>query len=167
MGYWDRPGASDEWFTPPHIFRALDVRFDLDVAAPADRANIHVPADRFLAVDGLTAAWSGFVWMNPPFGGRNGIGPWLDRFIAHRNGIALTPDRTSAPWFWRAWQHIDCALFTRKIRFIRPDGSEGASPSNGTALLAIGERGVAALVRASASDLGILSIPARKKGQQP
>lgn len=162
MGYWDRPGASDEWFTPPHIFRALGVRFDLDVAAPQDRTNIHVPADRFLTADGLTAPWSGFVWMNPPFGGRNGIEPWLDRFVEHGNGIALTPDRTSAPWFWRAWQRVDCAIFTRKIRFIRSDGSEGASPSNGTALLAIGDRGVAALVRASASGLGILSIPARR-----
>jgi hypothetical protein len=41
--------------------------------------------------------------MNPPFGGRNGLAPWLDKFFANGNGIALTPDRTSAPW----WQDME------------------------------------------------------------
>jgi hypothetical protein len=39
--------------------------------------------------------------MNPPFGPRNGIVPWLEKFFAHGNGIALVPDRTSAPWWQR------------------------------------------------------------------
>ncbi len=97
--------------------------------------------------------------MNPPFGGRNGIAPWLDRFFDHGNGIALSPDRTSAPWFFDAWRQADLVLFTPKIKFLRPDGSAGKSPSNGTALMAAGDRGVAALQRAARKGLGILALP--------
>ncbi|GJE75545.1 phage N-6-adenine-methyltransferase [Methylorubrum suomiense] len=159
MGYWDTPGQSDEWYTPPAVFGALGCRFDLDVA-PARFGQDHVPADERLHGDGLAALWGGFVWMNPPFGGRNGIAPWLDRFFDHGDGIALTPDRTSAPWFWRAWVRADLVLFTRKIRFLRPDGSEGVSPSNGTALWAVGGRGCFALRQASSAGFGILATPA-------
>lgn len=158
MGYWDKPGASNEWFTPPHIFHALGTTFDLDVAAPAG-IDTFVPADRFITSDSLSQAWSGFVWMNPPFGGRNGLAPWLDKFFAHGNGIALTPDRTSAPWFRAAWLKADAVLFTPKQKFYRPDGTRGDSPSNGTALFAAGDRAQAALFNAASAGLGILARP--------
>lgn len=154
MSHWETSGASDEWWTPAFVFDALGETFDLDVAAPASGGL--VPArQRFSQIDdGLRCNWRKFIWMNAPFGGRNGLVPWLDKFFAHGNGIALTPDRTSAPWFQDAWGKADAVLFTRKIRFLRPDGSEGKSPSNGTALFASGERAVAALRRARPS-LGI------------
>jgi hypothetical protein len=56
---------------------------------------------------------------------------------------------------------MDAILFTRKLKFIRPDGTEGGSPSNGTALMAIGWQGCAALQRAAALGFGILATPAR------
>lgn len=158
MAWWDTPGRSDEWYTPPAVFEALGCRFDLDVA-PARFAEGHVPCKRKLAGDGLAEPWDGMVWMNPPFGGRNGLEPWLDRFLAHRNGIALVPDRTSAPWFWTAWRRANAVLFTRKIKFIKPDGTTGDSPSNGTALIACGEVAVCALKRAERVGFGILAGP--------
>lgn len=158
MSHWETKGASDEWYTPGYVFDALGEQFDTDVAHPGD-ATCHVPAQRWITRDSLCHEWTGFVWMNPPFGGRNALGPWLDKFFAHGNGIALTPDRTSAPWFWDAWRYADAALFTRKIRFLRPDGSEGVSPSNGTCLWAAGARAVAALERANRAGLGILAEP--------
>lgn len=157
MSHWEASGKSDDWYTPPEVFDALGCRFDLDVAG-APRAK--VPCDGAYFSDSLTSVWSGFIWMNPPFGGRNGLVPWLDRFIAHGNGIALTPDRTSAPWFQDALPYMDAVLFTPKLKFIKPDGTRGASPSNGTALMAIGWRGVAALNRAAGNGLGILLTPA-------
>lgn len=160
MGYWDTPGRSDEWYTPPAVFDALGCRFDLDAAPARHVTKSHVPAAEIVVGDGLAADWDGFVWLNPPFGGRNGIAPWLDRFFDHGNGIALTPDRTSAPWFWNAWERADLVLFTRKIRFLRPDGTEGVSPSNGTALWAVGDRGCDAIRRASVAGFGILAKPA-------
>jgi len=42
---------------------------------------------------------------------------------------------------------------------VRPDGSVGQRPSNGTALFAAGERGVAALGRAARHGLGIIAAP--------
>jgi hypothetical protein len=125
MAAWEAPGASDEWYTPPEVFAALRCSFDLDVAHPA-RGTTYVPAARIYSDRGLEREWEGFVWMNAPFGGRGALAPWLDKFFAHGNGIALTPDRTSAPWFQAAWLRADAVLFTcDKIKFVRADGSRG------------------------------------------
>ncbi len=146
---WETPGASDEWYTPAYIFEALGVTFDLDVAAP-EAGPKHVPAREWLFYDALNEPWFGFVWMNPPFGGRNGIVPWLNKFIAHGNGIALCPDRTSAPWFQSAARRMSLALFlSPKVKFERPDGTLGNSPGNGTVLFSLGEQGDVALRNAS------------------
>lgn len=170
MSAWETAGQSDHWYTPKYIFDALDVMFDMDVAAPhlipswiGDRLKPINPrgACRWLWKDSLETEWEGFVWMNPPFGGRNALEPWLQKFFDHANGIALTPDRTSAPWFRNAWARADLVLFMPKVRFIRPDGSEGKSPSTGTALWAAGPQAVEALRRAACVGLGILASPER------
>lgn len=158
MGYWEAGGKSDEWFTPPYIFDALGCVFDMDVAAPADGGD-HVPATERLTGGALGLPWNGFIWMNPPFGGRNGIAPWLGRFIEHGNGIALTPDRTSAPWFQDYAPRMDVIVFTKKIRFLRPDGSEGKSPSNGTALMGKGPIATKVLMEAGRRGLGVTVLP--------
>lgn len=151
MSSWETSGRSDEWYTPAFIFDALAVTFDLDVAAP-EGGPLHVPCRRWIdkTQDGLKCDWwQGFVWMNPPFGGRNSLAPWLDKFFRHGNGIALTPDRTSAPWWQDAASSADAMLLTRgKIKFLRPDGSVGRSPGAGVTLWASGAEGCAALMRA-------------------
>ncbi len=136
-------GASDEWYTPPEIFAALGLEFDLDPCAPLGIWERHrVPAMRFFTKedDGLAQEWHGRVFMNPPFGGRNGHIPWLKKFIAHGNGIAIVRAYTSSGW-WHDWMPmVDMVLFPRsKTKFIRPDGSIGKSPGHGIALLAMGE----------------------------
>jgi len=157
MSHWENSGASDEWYTPKYIFDALGVSFQLDVASPP--RVTHVPCLARLTSGSLEADWQGFVWMNPPFGGRNGLVPWLEKFIIHGNGIALTPDRTSAPWWQYAALKSDAALFIHgKVKFERPDGTIGKSPSTGTTLFASGERGRSALISASEAGLGFLSI---------
>lgn len=162
MSAWETPGASDEWYTPKYIFDALGATFDLDVAHPV--AATHVPTNRVIVRNSLTTNWSGFVWMNPPFGGRNGLEPWLDKFFAHGNGIALTPDRTSAPWWQAAARRADAILFIDgKVKFERPDGSLGKQPGNGTTLFASGEQAQRALIHASDARLGFLAMT----GSQP
>lgn len=156
MSHWEATGKSNDWHTPKYIFDALECRFDLDVSAPGN-GPMHVPCKRWFWTESLEQTWSGFVWMNPPFGGRNALEPWLEKFFEHGNGIALTPDRTSAPWFQKYGPMALGWLFLPKVRFLRADGSEGASPSNGTCLMAAGKKGYAALRRASS--LGVLSIP--------
>lgn len=148
MSQWEPSiGATDEWYTPAYIFEALGCFFDLDVAAPVGGPK-HVPCLTYYYERGLERDWHGVVWANPPFGGRNGLEPWLDKFARHGNGIALTPDRTSAPWFQRMAAQADAILFlSPKVKFERPDGSLGNSPGTGTALFAMGDEGVAALTR--------------------
>lgn len=153
-------GATDEWYTPPHVFKALGCAFDMDVASPGLDVTPWIPADCFIAHSSLDRPWFGFVWMNPPFGARNGIAPWLKKFSMHGNGIALTPDRTSAPW-WQQWSpYADLILFVApKLKFIGADGKPGASPAQGTCLMAAGGQAVEALHKAAGSGLGILMNP--------
>lgn len=151
---------SDEWYTPRYIFDAMGVEFDLDVAAPISGAP-HVPAKSWHALpqDSLALPWYGFVWMNPPFGGRNGLVPWMDKFFTHGNGIALTPDRTSAPWWQEANNKADATLFiSGKVKFERPDGTLGKSPSTGTTLFASGALACNALLNAKRAGLGCLMV---------
>lgn len=157
MSHWESSGKSDEYYTPKYVFDALQCVFDLDVAAPEDRTFISVPAVEFITSDSLEKNWKGFVWMNPPFGKRNSISNWLQRIHIHGNGIALTADRTSAPWWQNAAIQCDAVLFVNgKIPFIRPDGSIADQPSNGTTLFGYGHRGVEALLQAQRNGLGIV-----------
>jgi len=158
MGYWETNGASNDWYTPKHVFDALGVTFDMDVASPEGGLGTFVPAFQYIHSGSLSAPWNGLVWMNPPFGGRNGLKPWLDRFVEHGNGIALTPDRTSAPWWQDAAPKMDAVLFVSgKLKFYRPDGTSGDSPSNGTTLFGLGPRATEALERAQQRGLGYLA----------
>lgn len=146
-------GATSEWFTPPEIFDALGLTFDLDPCSPGP--DHWVPARKVYtqADDGLAQPWHGLVWMNPPFGGRNGQVPWLRKFFAHGNGIALVAARTSAGWFHDEAVQAETMLFPRgKTKFIRPDGSIGSSPGTGIVLLGMGATANAALMR---SGLGL------------
>lgn len=163
MSAWEAPGKSDEWYTPAYIFDALGVTFDMDVAHPRDHHFTSVPARAFLYEESLSTDWRGLVWMNPPFGkGDRAKLRWMDKFFDHGNGIALTPDRTSAPWFQRCWQRADLCLFiSPKVKFIRPDGSRGEQPGTGTTLWAAGPEACIALHNAAENGLGALAKPQR------
>lgn len=134
-------GESDEWYTPPEIFDALECYFDLDPCSPSQ--SHWVPAHKFYTKedDGLSKDWNGFVFMNPPFGGRNGHVPWLKKFIEHGNGIAIVRAYTSSAWFHRYAIKAGAMCFPKgKTKFIRPDGSIGKAPGHGIVLLAMGIR---------------------------
>jgi hypothetical protein len=156
MASYEAAGKTDEWFTPRYIFDALGECFDMDVASPPEGPR-HVPASAWLSADGLSTPWCGFVWVNPPFGHQSTKRRWLSKFFEHGNGIALVPDRTSAPWFQEYAPKADAILWVSpKIKFERPDGSRGEWPGTGTALFGAGPRAVRALVR---SGLGFVTVP--------
>lgn len=153
-------GATDEWYTPPHVFNALGCSFDMDVASPGQYRTPWIPAEDFLVFGGLERGWKGLIWMNAPFGGRNGLVPWLEKFFAHGDGIALTPDRTSAPWWQQFAPQADLILFVApKLKFIDANGRPGKSPAQGTSLMAIGLPAREALYRAHSAGLGVLVSP--------
>lgn len=161
MSAYETIGQCDDWHTPAYIFDALGLRFTLDVAAPESGPR-YVPCLDWLHRDSLSAAWRGTVWMNPPFGHQRHKRAWLEKFFAHGDGVALVPDRTSAPWFQEFASQADAILWVSpKIKFERDDGSIGESPGTGTALLAAGDVATCALMRAKS--LGFVSIPARQQ----
>jgi len=156
---------SNDWYTPLYVFEALGCTFDLDVSAPIEGPR-YVPAARWFSERGLEQDWFGFVWMNPPFGHQSTKLAWLTKFIEYGNGIALLPDRTSAPWWqWAAPQMHGILFVSPKIKFERPDGSIGEQPGTGTTLMALGGRGVQALQRAAAAGLGIITQPVQNTGE--
>lgn len=158
MGHWEDSGKSDEWYTPKYIFDALGCRFDTDAASPKDFSLTHVPANNFIFEDSLNKEWVGFTWLNPPFGKRNSKNLWLNKMHEHGNGLVLTPDRTSAPWFQEALKKSDACLFVDgKVQFIAGHGnvSNVKQPSTGTCIFAYGWKGMEVLLNAQENKLGV------------
>jgi DNA N-6-adenine-methyltransferase (Dam) len=132
-------GATDDWYTPRDIFDALGLTFDLDPCSPGP--THWVPARKIYTKedDGLVQPWSGTVFMNPPFGRRNGHVPWLRKFLAHGDGVAIVRAYTSSAWFHQWAVKAQTMCFPRgKTKFIRPDGSIGRAPGHGVVLLGMG-----------------------------
>ncbi|MDE2102063.1 MAG: adenine methyltransferase [Patescibacteria group bacterium] len=161
---------NDEWYTPLEIIRALGP-FDLDPACGplCDNAT----ARRRYRSDGLARRWTGRVWLNPPF---SNVAPWVDRMIAHRNGIMLVFCRSDAAWFQRA---ISAAagvfLFRSRTEFQRPDGSRSKCPL-GCCLIPFGARNRRAVLRAGFRGIWLPTVPAnftkaaraeRRRGKTP
>lgn len=147
-------GQSDDWYTPPHIFTALGLTFDLDPCSPGP--GHWVPARNIFTKenDGLAEPWRGMVFVNPPFGGRHGHVPWLVKFLDHGNGVAIVRAYTSSDWWHEHMPRAETILFPAgKTKFIRPDGSVGKSPGHGVVLVGMGERACTALAR---SGLGMV-----------
>lgn len=134
-------GESSEWYTPPTIFTALGLTFDLDPAHPGN-GRCFVPARRIFTKvdDGLQQPWAGLLWLNPPFGGRRGQVPWIRRFFEHGNGVALCAARTSADWFHTVvFPNAEMLCFPAgKTKFHRPDGTIGTEPGTGIVLIGAG-----------------------------
>lgn len=146
MASHELPAVSDEWYTPAWIFDAIGLTFALDPCNASQDNPANHWCDRRLTDCGLGEPWHGSVWLNPPFGGRNGIRPWLEKLATHGNGIALVPNRTGSDWWQDYAEWADGLLFVRgKIRFLKPDGSEGPSPGYGNVLMAFGRRMAGAL----------------------
>ena len=106
---------SYDYWTPPEIFTALDMEFDLDAASPVG------------GVDWIPAKW-------------------LDKFIEHRNGIALVFSRTDTKWFHDYVKKSDAVLFIKGRLFFYKSGIKTKhSAGNGSILIACGEKSVNAL----------------------
>ena len=111
---------NDEFYTPAFIFNALGLEYDVDVCAPCGGVP-WIPAGEHYCIkdDGLAQEWHGLVWCNPPYSNPT---PWMDKFMAHGNGLALVPT-SKARWFKRVWQEADGLLMLESaFKFERLDG---------------------------------------------
>jgi DNA N-6-adenine-methyltransferase (Dam) len=156
---WDHPhkpneGATSEWWTPPSVFEAIGLEFDLDPCAPPLPAAPWLPvADRYsIPQDGLSEPWGGCVWLNPPYGKETGA--WVERLAEHGHGIALVFARTDVRWWHRAVPASTGVCFVEgRLTFVAGAGQSAPGNSGGpSALIAYGDDCADAL---NGSDLGM------------
>jgi hypothetical protein len=82
---------------------------------------------------------------------------WIDKFLEHGNGVALLPASTYTRWYQHVSNRADGILFIRGyVQFLSPKGPVRTRTSFGSALFAVGERGVDALKLAARNGLGTL-----------
>lgn len=146
----EQHGGAVEWYTPPFVFGALGLTFDLDPCAP-DPPPHWIPAKRFYhpADDGLLQPWFGRVWLNPPYDERAQV--WLEKLAGHGNGIALVFARTDTRWFHFLVPTATGICFVKgRIAFVNQHaiaiGSGCGSPSM---LIAFGDENWQALRRST------------------
>ncbi|OHD24257.1 MAG: hypothetical protein A2Y38_20025 [Spirochaetes bacterium GWB1_59_5] len=144
----DANNISVDWYTPPWIFEALGIEFDLDPCQP-EQGIPWIPTKRrySLVDDGLVSPWAGRGWLNPPYGKHTSA--WLEKMHNHRNGIALVFARTDCAWFHDYVAKADAVLFLRgRIKFVDGLGATGGGGAgSGSMLIAWGNHNVADLWR--------------------
>lgn len=152
-------GETNVWLTPKYIIDTLGP-FDLDPCAAPEPRPWETAKNNFVkSDDGLLKIWSGFVWLNPPYGPETGI--WLDKLGNHNNGIALVFARTDTRWFQNIARIASLLFFPAgRIHFYKPDGSKGrAAPTAPSVFIAFGQQ---ARDRLIASDMdGVFHINMR------
>lgn len=131
--------ATDVWLTPPHILEALGP-FDLDPCASEDRPWDTAKNHYTIKEDGLSQAWSGRVWCNPPYGPK--MSPFLEKLATHPGGgVALVFARTETRAFFdHVWDKATGILFLKgRLKFHKPDGELGGTAGSPSVLIAYGE----------------------------
>jgi hypothetical protein len=161
--------GENEWFTPePWITLARGVlgAIDLDPASHV-LAQERVKAKAFFTVadDGLSRAWFGRVWLNPPFH-RAGLAPFVDKLVEEwtsgrvEQAILLTHNYTDTEWFHAAARAALAICFPcGRIRFLSPCGDE-CTPYQGQAVFYFGLDDAA--FRRTFADVGLIMRPKRR-----
>ena len=143
----DKNNKSVDWYTPPSIFKSLDLEFDLDPCQPEQKIP-WIPAKKHYHIgdDGLASPWGdGLVWLNPPYG--RDTPKWLAKMHEHRNGVALVFARTDCKWYHDVVAKSDAILFLKgRIKFVDGLGVTGGGGAGcGSMLIAWGRPSVSAL----------------------
>jgi phage N-6-adenine-methyltransferase len=119
---------TDLWETPADLFSALDEEFGFETDVCALPSNAKCTRFFTPAEDGLTQAWTGVCYMNPPYGRQ--IGLWVRRaYESSRDGavvVCLLPARTDTAWWHRYVTRASEVRFLRgRLRF---GGGEHPAP---------------------------------------
>ena len=131
----------DEYYTPKWIFENMGLIFDLDPAHPNHKTDVPCKEYYTKEQNGIELNWFGNVWLNPPFSESK---IWVQKFINHRQGIALLPFAKSA-WFTGLWNDVDAVMplpYNTKFTF---NGKTNGSIFFLTGLFAYGKGNVEAI----------------------
>jgi len=142
--------GENEWYTPSEFVEAARAAMggiDCDPASSAI-ANKTVKARKFFdkECDGLKQAWTGRVFLNPPYAQplvaqfANAV---ADKFnlgeIEH--ACVLVNNATETAWFVKIAQVASAICFpTTRVRFLDPTGAAAGAPLQGQAVLYLGRR---------------------------
>ena len=97
------------WLSPDNIVNAVHTVFGYIDIDPCSETSIQCNTRAKVAYtfddNGLTRDWSGIVYINPPFGLKNGMGDFIDKAYKHHEQgdtsacILLLPARFELKWF--------------------------------------------------------------------
>lgn len=140
--------GNNEWYTPSHFIeaaRSVMGGIDLDPAS-SEIANATVKALKFFTSedDGLTKAWSGCVFLNPPY-----AQPLIAQFIEKTveqfcqghvsEAIVLVNNGTDTAWGQKLLGSAAAVCFPKsRIRFIDPTGKPSGAPLQGQMIAYLG-----------------------------
>ena len=137
---------NDEFYTPKFIFDALNLEFDLDVAAPIGGVS-WLPAKNYYTQqdDGLIKDWFGLVWCNPPYSLPK---LWVEKWLKHGNGLILIP-ASKGKWFRDIWANAHgMIIMDEPFKFEKPD-NQRSDIFMPTILASIGEQSTEALINSN------------------
>jgi hypothetical protein len=148
-----------DYGTPWYLFERISAAYGpFDIDAAAEEHNCKVIRERPLAnyevrekkifervwlgpgsrwgEDALTTPWSlvttGPVWLNPPWGTKDPIMPWLDKAIEESdNGllvVMLLPWGRWAKWHEKAIGRAEMVRIIGRVPFLGSDGKKAPSP---------------------------------------
>jgi ParB family chromosome partitioning protein len=162
--------GDNEWYTPDEIAsraRAVMGAIDLDPAS-TEVANKVIKARRIFTPqdDGLSKAWSGRVWMNPPYAS-DLVGKFSAKLKEHFDAgdisaaIVLVNNSTETQWFQTLCLSASAICFPKtRVRFWHPTKTN-AAPLQGQAIIYLGKEKSDFCLRFS--DLGICAYVVRSK----
>ena len=140
--------GENEWYTPSYIIDAAkEVMGSIDCdPASSDIANKTVQADTYYTIEdnGLLQVWHGNVWLNPPYSQ-----PHIAQFVSavtskyaskeFSQACVLVNNATETTWFQELLQDSSAVcFFSKRIKFIDPEGLPSGAPLQGQALLYFG-----------------------------
>lgn len=127
--------ASDEFETPPELFRRLDKEFHFTVDAAASDANHLLPAYWTREQNALLQSWSGHrVFCNPPYSRGNVEAFFYKAYAETRTAdagctlaVLLIPTYTERKWFHDYRHHFEVRFICGRVKF---GGGEFAARGN-------------------------------------
>lgn len=147
--------ASQDWYTPPDIIelvRSVLGVIDLDPASDA-LPQTWIKANRFYSKpqDGVFESWdASTVWLNPPYGkdskcNRSNQQLWSALMASKyeggvfKQGILLINSTHGYKWYEDLWTRYPVCLARERIRFIKPDGTQGGQAKRGQTFVYFGK----------------------------
>lgn len=139
--------ASDEHYTPSgYIELARSVMGSIDIdPASSETAQAWVKADTFYTIhdNGLDKAWTGNLWLNPPYGKH--ISLWTEKVVQKfdqgniKQAVLLVRPASASSWYMDLSKRFAKCETYRRICFINAKGEAQKQPPHGNVFFYLGD----------------------------